>query len=111
MLFESHQMHPSVKSGRPGNLTEMFFLPPSSDPKLLKEIEDEMYYDEDMVTQRPYRRALYSALTINQRHCVASYLDLYIAYNPDWPSSKALELYNANIELWRRAEELSSPGE
>jgi hypothetical protein len=111
MLFESHQMPPSAKSGRPGNLTEMFFLPPSSDPKLLNEIEEEMYYDEDMVTQRPYRMALYSALTINQRHCVASYLNLYISYNPDWPSGKALELYNANLELWRRAEELSSPGE
>lgn len=105
LLFESFRLD-DPNSGRPARLSEMFFLPPTDDLTVLSKIDEEMCNEESLADQGQYRIKLYTALTFDQRRCVGMYLNLLLKHQPDWPTGKALALFEKNRKIWINAEPL-----
>lgn len=86
---------------------EALFLPPTSDPAQLQEIEDELCHSSSLINLAPERRSLFGRLSQPQRECIALFLDWYLTCREAEFTPFGKTLFIANRDYWRNA---SLPG-
>ena len=85
------------------SVMEAFILPPSSDPEVLVDIDDELSLDSSLIDEGRERIELYKTLSHEQRACIADFLALYGEYNRSEFTERGFEFYLKNIEYWQNS--------